>query len=118
MARLIACARSDAREAGNELAESVPRNESVKIVPAAHIFAWSGQAGALAIDLQEPVVIEGEIVSVKSVVLPLERAACEVDRRVWQFAQRFARCRRRGSLGKSDMRQCRCGRCHFNETTA
>ena len=79
VASLIAGARTDARKAGNKLTECVSGNKAVEIIPAAHVVAGGGKAGALAIDLQQPIVIERKIVRVQRVILPLERAAGELD---------------------------------------
>ncbi len=61
-------------EAGDVLAEGVAGDEAVEIVPAAHVGAGGGQAGALAVDLQEGVVGEAEVVRFEGLVLVVEGA--------------------------------------------
>jgi hypothetical protein len=72
----------------------------------------AGKHRALAIHLQQSIVIERKIVCVQSVVLPLEGTTGELHRRIRKYPQRLARSGGCGSLRKSNARQCRrCG--HF-----
>ena len=72
----VAGAGADARESGDVLAKSVSGDEAVQVVPAAHVFAGSRQTCALAIDLQQAVVVEGQVVGVDA-----DRTAPSVGRR-------------------------------------
>ena len=97
----VAGAGADAGETGDVLAQRVAGDEAVEIVPAAHIGAGSGQAGALAIDLEQTVVREREIVGVDGVVVLLEGAGGELDAGVGELVERLAarRSRRLRSFG-------------------
>ena len=93
----------DAGESGDVLAERVAGDEAICVIPAPHVFAGRGQAGALAVNLQQPVIVESEKMRVDGVVLPLHRAAGQRHRSVGKFVQMGVRvrcsvkpCRERG----------------------
>ena len=85
-----------ARKAGDVLADGVAGDEAIGVIPAAHVVARRAESGALAVDLQQAIVIEREEVRVDPVVLLLERAAGEHDVGIRELAQLFARRAMRG----------------------
>ena len=64
-------------------------HEAFATVPSAHGFAGRGQTCVFAIDLKQPVVIEGEICGVNAVILLLERPARQLNGAVIEFGQRI-----------------------------
>ena len=77
MAGGIAGGAADARQARYVLAEGVSGDKSIRVIPTSHVGARRGQAGMLAIDLQETIVIEAQVMSMDVIVLFLERASCQ-----------------------------------------
>jgi hypothetical protein len=69
----------------------VAGDEAVEIVPAAHVFAGGRESGALAIDFEQAVVVEYEVVGVDAVVLLLQWAAGELYVSVFEFLQELSR---------------------------
>src|SRR6185312_6407499 len=63
----------DAGEARDVLAERMTGDESIGVIPAAHVLAGRGQAGALAVNLQQPVIVERQKMCVDGVVLAFDR---------------------------------------------
>ena len=55
------------------MAEAVTRRKSLRVVPTAHVFAGRGQTGALTVDLQNSILIEGHVGGMDAVKLILER---------------------------------------------
>ena len=72
------------------------RHEAIAAVPAAHRRSGRRQAGTLAIDPEQAIVVESEIGCVDSVVLPFERAARELHRTVIELRKRVCGACRRG----------------------
>ena len=83
----VAGGAPDAGKSRNVLAQRMAGHEAIAAVPSAHRLARSGQTCAFAVDLQQPVVIEGEICGVNAVILLLERPARQLDRIVIEFGQ-------------------------------
>jgi hypothetical protein len=67
----------------------VAGDEAVEIVPATHVFAGCGESSALAVNLEEAIVIECEVVSVNAIILLLHVAAGELYVGVPELFQGF-----------------------------
>ena len=76
-------------------------DESVCVIPAAHVAAGCRKTGTLAVDLQQAIVVEREIARVYAIILLLERTSSNLHRAVGIFAQHFAG----GCSGASRMMQ-------------
>jgi hypothetical protein len=69
----------------------MPGDEALRVVPAAHVAARSRESGALAVDLEDPVLVEREEVSVDAAVVVGEWACGECDLRVREFTELASR---------------------------
>src|SRR5215472_10081508 len=98
---------ANACKTGNVLAERMTRYKTLQVIPSAHVVAGCGQACALAIDLQQAVIREGEIVRMDCVVVSREGAIGNLHRGIGQSAERFT-CA--VPLAFAWRRACECGR--------
>src|SRR6185437_7569598 len=81
----------EARETRDVLTQGVAGNEATLAVPAAHVEAGRRKPGVMPVDLEQPVVVEPEVMGVDEVVLRLQRSAGELDAAVGEVPQAHVR---------------------------